>query len=135
MLRTLFGVFIILHGLVHLWPFVLSRGLVEFKPEMGWTGESWLLTGIIGDSATRHLASIVYVLATVMFVASGVGLFARAQWWRSLMLASAVFSALVILTFWDGRAGLLVEKGLVGFLIDMAIIFLLLALKWPPVRS
>jgi hypothetical protein len=129
MLRILFGVFIILHGLVHLWPFVLSRGLVEYKPEMGWTGESWLLTGLVGDSATRLLASIVYVLAAIAFVASGVSLFTRAQWWRPIMLASAVFSAVVILTFWDGRAGLLVEKGLVGFLIDLAIVFLLLVLK------
>lgn len=50
------------------------------------------------------------------------------------MLASAIFSAAVILTFWDGTAGLLVEKGLVGFLIDLAIVFLLLVLKWPAVR-
>jgi len=134
MLRTLFGVFIILHGLVHIWPFVLSRGLVEYKPEMGWTGESWLLTGLVGESATRLLASIVYVVAAVMFVSSGIGLFTRAQWWRPIMLASAIFSAAVILTFWDGRAGLLVEKGLVGFLIDLAIVFLLLVLKWPAVR-
>ena len=134
MLRTLFGVFIILHGLVHFWPFVLSRALVEYKPEMGWTGESWLLTSLVGDSATRLLASIVYVLAAIMFVVSGVGLFTRAQWRSPIMLASAVFSAVVILAFWDGRAGLLVEKGLVGFLIDLAIVFLLLVLKWPAVR-
>jgi hypothetical protein len=134
MLRTFFGIFTILHGLVHLWPFVLSRRLVEFKPAMGWTGESWLLTGVIGDSATRNLASIVYVLAAIGFVVSGVGLFTRARWWRPLMLASAIFSAAVILTFWDGRAGLLVEKGLIGFLIDLAIVFLLLVLRWPAVR-
>lgn len=134
MLRTLFGVFIVLHGLVHLWPFVLSRGLVGFKAEMGWTGDSWLLTSVVGDSATGLLASIVYVVAAITFVASGVGLFTRSSWWRPVMLASAVFSALVILTFWDGATELLVEKGLVGFLIDLAIIFLLLVLKWPAVR-
>ena len=134
MLRTLFAVFTILHGLVHLWPVVLSQGLVEYKPEMGWTGESWLLTGLIGDSATRLVASVVYLVAAVMVVVSGVGLFTGLQWWRPVLLASAVFSAAVILTFWDGRAGLLVEKGLVGLLIDLAIVLLLLVLKWPAVR-
>jgi len=134
MLRTLFAVFTILHGLVHLWPFVLSQGLVEYKPEMGWTGESWLLTGLIGDSATRRIASIVYLVAAVMVVVSGAGLFTGVQWWRFILLASAVLSAAVILTFWDGRAGLLVEKGLVGLLIDLGVVFLLLVLKWPAVR-
>jgi hypothetical protein len=135
MLRMLFGVFVILHGLVHLWPFVLSQGLVEYKPEMGWTGESWILTRVIGDSTTRLLASIVYVLAAIIFVVSGVGLVTRVQWWRPTLVVSALFSAMVILTFWDGSAGLLVEKGLIGFLIDLGIIFLVLVLNWPAVRS
>ena len=134
MLRTIFGVFMILHGLVHLWPFVLSQELVEYKPEMGWTAESWLFTRFIGDSATRLLASVVYVLAAIAFMVSGVGLLARGDWWRPALVASAVFSAAVILSFWDGRAGLLVEKGLVGLLIDLGVIFLLLVLKWPAVR-
>jgi hypothetical protein len=52
MLRFLIGIFIVLHGLVHLWYVVLSQGLVEFEPEMGWTGESWLLSRLLGESAT-----------------------------------------------------------------------------------
>ena len=34
MLRFLIGLFVILHGMVHLWYFTLSQWLVEFKPEM-----------------------------------------------------------------------------------------------------
>jgi len=30
--------FLILHGLVHLWYLVLAFRLVEYKPDMGWTG-------------------------------------------------------------------------------------------------
>jgi hypothetical protein len=40
MLRILFGIFVVLHGLVHLWYVVLSQRLVEFQADMGWTGES-----------------------------------------------------------------------------------------------
>ncbi|MGD2104448.1 MAG: hypothetical protein PVJ55_04950 [Anaerolineae bacterium] len=131
MLRTLFGVFIVLHGLVHLWPFALSRKLVEYEPEMGWTGRSWLFTPIMGDPASRLLASVLYVLATAAFVASAVGLFANVSWWRRAIVASAVFSAAVILSFWDGSPELIVEKGLAGFLIDLGIILLVLVVKWP----
>jgi len=131
MLRTLFGFFTILHGLVHLWPVVLSQGLVEYKPEMGWTGESWLLTTIVGDGATRALASVLYALAMVVFVASGIGLFVSGDWWRPLLVGSAILSAVVILLFWDGTGGQLVEKGLVGFLINVGILLLVLVLNWP----
>lgn len=48
MLRISIGIFMLLHGLVHLWYFVMSRGLVELKPEMGWSGKSWLLTNLLG---------------------------------------------------------------------------------------
>jgi hypothetical protein len=131
MLRTVFGLIVILHGLVHLWPFVLSQGLVEYKPEMGWTGESWLLTRMMGDDATRIAASVLYALATVLFVGSGVGIVGRTEWWRTVVLASSVFSGVVILVFWDGRGGQLVEKGLVGFLIDVAIVILVVVANWP----
>ena len=40
MLRIFIGIFMLLHGLVHLWYFVMSRGLVELKLEMGWSGKS-----------------------------------------------------------------------------------------------
>ena len=49
------GLFIVLHGLVHLWYVVLSQKLVAFQPEMGWVGRSWLLTNVLGDSPTRSL--------------------------------------------------------------------------------
>jgi len=78
-MRSLFTIFILLHGLVHLWYFTLSQGLVAYQPEMGWTGRSWLFSNILGDSTTRTIASVVYVLAAFAFLVSGVGLFARAD--------------------------------------------------------
>jgi hypothetical protein len=134
MLRFLVGIFVILHGLVHLWYVVLSQRLVEFQAEMGWTGRSWLLTGLIGDSSARLLASVVYALAAVAFIGSGIGLFTEGDWWRPIMVGSAIFSAAVVLVFWDGSAGLLVQKGLIGLLIDLGIIFWVLVLKWPAVQ-
>lgn len=38
------AVFLVLHGLVHLWYVVLSQGWVEMEDAMGWNGQSWLLS-------------------------------------------------------------------------------------------
>jgi hypothetical protein len=135
MLRTLFAVVVILHGLVHLWFVVLSQQLVPFQPEMGWTGRSWLFTGLIGDTATRWLATIVYSLATVAFLTGGTGLLTQGTWWRPVLTGAALSSAVAILLFWDGVPALLVQRGLIGFLLDLVILVVVLVLRWPAARS
>jgi hypothetical protein len=131
MLRVLTGLFILLHGLVHLWYFSLSQRLVEFQPEMGWSGRSWILSNLLGDSTTRSLAGVLYVLATIAFVVSGISIFIQAEWWRPVLVASAVFSSVIILLLWDGSTQLLVQKGLIGLIINIVILITLLLLKWP----
>ena len=122
MVRLLVGVVIVLHGLVHIWYFVLARRLIQFKPEMGWFGKSWLFTNLIGDTATRTLASILLLLATAGLSAGGIGFLAQQQWARPVLIASAAVSAIVLLLFWDGSMQFVVQKGLIGLLIDVAII-------------
>jgi hypothetical protein len=131
MLRVLLGILIVLHGLVHLWYFTLSQRVVEFRPEMGWSGRSWVFTNLLGDSTTRTLAGVLYILATLAFVVSGIGIFVRADWWRPALVGSAVFSAAIILLLWDGGMQLIVQKGLIGFLIDLGVLVALLLFKWP----
>jgi hypothetical protein len=131
MFRFLFGIFIVLHGLVHLWYVTLSQGLVEFQAEMGWTGKSWLFSPLFGDGATRSLSTVLYSLAALAFVIGGIGIFAQQAWWRPLVIGSATFSAVIILLFWDGGTQRLVEKGLIGFLINVALLAALLVFDWP----
>ena len=129
MFSILFGVFIVLHGLVHLWFFTLSQGLIELKPDMpdvGWTGKSWLFTSILGDATTRGLASGLYIVATIGFVIGGIGIFGQQEWARMVLVASAALSAAVIILFWDGGLQLVVQKGLIGLLISLAILLALL---------
>jgi hypothetical protein len=116
------GIFLILHGLVHLWYLTLSQGWVEFQPDMGWTGHSWLLSNFLADRVARSLASVLYVLAAVALVVSGVGVLAHAEWVKPLLVISAIFSAVVILVFWDGNTDMIVQKGLLGFIINLVIL-------------
>lgn len=129
MLRFLSAIFIILHGLVHLWYVVLSLELVEFEPEMGWTSQSWLLSRLLGDPATRKLASVLFTLATLVFVVSGAGILFRTGWWPSALLGSAIFSSAIVLLYWDGSLEKIVQKGLVALLINAGVIAAVLVLR------
>ena len=122
MLSNWGGLFIVLHGLVHLWYVVLSQKWVAFQPEMGWTGRSWLLTNVLGDSPTRLLAGLLYVLATIGLVVSGIGVMARGEWWRPVLIGSTILSSVTLLLFWDGSTDLIVQKGLIGLVINGAIL-------------
>lgn len=126
MLKLFVGIFVILHGLVHLWYFALSQRLVEFKPEMGWSGESWLFKHFMGESAIRSLATVFFILIAALFVISGVGFLLNTGWWRLIIITSSILSLLVLLIFWDGNINQLVEKGLIGFLVNIAILVIIL---------
>ncbi|MCL7454159.1 MAG: hypothetical protein M8467_14040 [Anaerolineae bacterium] len=123
--RWALGIFMVLHGLVHLWYLTLSQGLVEFEAEMGWTGRSWLFSAFLGDAAMRWLATALFAVATMGFVAGGLGLVAQQEWWEPVTIVTAAISVVTILLFWDGGMQMLVQKGLIGFLIDIAILLVL----------
>lgn len=128
-MNILTGIFLLLHGLVHLWYFTLSQRLVKFQPEMGWTGESWLLSNILSDSTIRSLASVLFTLAAAAFLVSGIGVFFRTEWVRSVLVGSAVFSSAILILYWDGGMQMLVQKGLIGLLINIAILLVVLLQK------
>ena len=122
------GLFIVLHGLVHLWYVVLSQKLVAFQPAMGWNGRSWLLTNLIGDSPTRSLASLLLILATLGLVLSGIGVMTRGEWWRPVLMGAAILSSVTLIMVWDGSPDLIVQKGLIGLVINVAILIALAVL-------
>jgi hypothetical protein len=130
-LSFIFGIFIVLHGLVHLLYFGQSARLFELRPSMIWPDGSWACSRILGDEATRTLASISYVLSAIGFVAGGIGILVRQAWWRPVVVASAAFSAVMIILFWDGEMQMLDDKGGIGLLINLAILAALLVLQWP----
>lgn len=130
-LRVFFGIIVLLHGLVHLWFVALAQQWFPYEPEMGWTGESWLFTPLIGDAATRMLSSGLYVLVTLAFVVGAIGMFAQAAWWQTLLVFAAACSTFFILLFFDGKLDMIVQKGLIAVLINAAILVALLVFNWP----
>jgi hypothetical protein len=131
MLNIIIGVFFVLHGLVHLLYFGQSRRLFELQPGMLWPDGSWVFSRLLGDRATRLLASSACVLAAIGFVAGGIGVLVSQSWWRPIILGGATFSTVVYVLFWDGRLQKLHDKGAIAILINIAILFAMLVLRWP----
>jgi hypothetical protein len=131
MLRFVVGVFIVLHGLVHLLYFGQSWRLFELQPGMVWPEGSWAFSNLLGNEATRLLASISCVLAAIGFAAGGLGILVGQGWWRPVVLASAAFSAVVFFLFWDGKLQKLANQGAIAILINVAILVAVLIFHWP----
>ena len=131
MLRFIVGVFIVLHGLVHLLYAGQSRRLFELRPGMVWPDGSWAFSALLGDGRTRLLASVSCTLAAVGFVAGGVGILAGQAWWRSVTVGVTVLSTVLYVLLWDGALQNLDDKGAAGLLINAAILTAILVFRWP----
>ncbi len=131
MKEIIFGVFIVLHGLVHLLYFGQSARRFELQPGMTWPDGSWAFSELLGDNDTRKLASIFCILAAGGFVIGGAGVFFGQSWWRTVVVASSAFSGLLYILFWNGQLQKLPNQGAVGLLIDIVILLAILVFRWP----
>ncbi len=130
MWNIILGIFLILHGGVHLLYAGQSGRYFELRPGMTWPDGSWLFSKLLGDEATRLSATISLALVALGFIVGGAGLFFRQEWWRPAVIGATALSVLIFILLWDGRFQALDAKGGVGLLIDLAILALILILKW-----
>ncbi|MBN1315962.1 MAG: hypothetical protein JXA42_10855 [Anaerolineales bacterium] len=131
MLQIIFGIFVVLHGLVHLLYFGHSARYFEMKPGMPWPDGSWAFSRILGDDTTRNLASILLIASALIFVAGGAGIFFKQEWHRTVIVIATVLSSITYLLLWDGAWQNLDGKGFVGILINVGILIVALVLHWP----
>ena len=131
MLRYMIGVFIVLHGLVHLLYFGQSRRLFELQPGMTWPDRSWAFSRLLGEEATRWLAGIACILAAIGFIVGSAAILLGQAWWRPVIVGAAAFSASVFFFFWNGKAQNLSQQGAIAILINLAILVYVLVLQWP----
>ena len=122
MLPIIWGILLILHGLVHLLYFGQSARFFNLTPNMVWPDGSWAFSKLLGDHGARTLASALCILAAVGFVSGGLGVIFGQPWWRLVAGSSAVLSAVLYILFWNGRLEHLDNQGGIGLLIDVAIL-------------
>lgn len=123
MLKIGIGIFIVLHGLVYLLYFGLSRKLFELdKPLVGFPERSWLFSKFLNESAVRSLASLLFALTILILVVSGTLFLFDVNGWRSVLMFAAVFASVTTILFWDGKLQRLPDKGFIGVLINVVIL-------------
>jgi hypothetical protein len=124
LVTILFGIFLIMHGLVHLLYAGQSMRKFELRPGMSWPDSSWLITRLPGEVPGRLLVCISLALVTFGFVAGGLGLFLGQAWWRPLTVGAAILSTAIYSVCWDGNLKSLSDNGGIGVLINFSILFL-----------
>lgn len=125
-MKTILSVFIILHGLVHIWYILIINRIVDFTPNMGWTGKSWLFSQCFSENSLRYMAIILYLLVTLLFMISGLAILINIEWQKTIITVAALLSSLTIIIFFDGKFELLVQKGFLGLIINLIIISIIL---------
>jgi hypothetical protein len=116
----------ILHGLVHGLYFGQSARLFELQPGMVWPDGSWAFSKNFEEKAVRALASLLFLLAGLGFIAGGIFALAGQAIWRPAVMVSCLYSSLIYILFWDGKFSKLHDMGGIGILINIAIFFALI---------
>ena len=124
-------IFFVLHAMVHLLYAGQAMRFFELRPGMLWPDGAWLFSRLLGIELIRLLAAISLALTALGYAAGGLGLFLRQEWWHPAAVGAAIVSSLIYILLWDGKLQDLPEKGGVGILINLAILALVLGLKWP----
>jgi hypothetical protein len=131
MIRTISGIFLIAHGLVHAGLFAApDPNDPESSPAafLTSTARSWLFNRIEAAAATAQRTGIILVvLSTVGFVLVGLGILGvpgLSEIWRMISVISAAVSLLLLIIFWHPWL-------VVGVLIDMFVLLSVLLLQWP----
>jgi hypothetical protein len=125
------GIFFVLHAMVHLLYAGQAMRFFELRPGMLWPDGAWLFSRLLGNELIRLLATISLALTALGYAAGGLGLFLRQEWWRPAAAGAAIVSSLIYILFWDGKLHDLPEKGGIGILINLAILAVILVLRWP----
>jgi hypothetical protein len=99
MARIVIGLVLIAHGIGH------SMGLLQvFKVATvnpAWNGDSWLLSGFAGPTATQAIGAVLWTVAMLGFAAVGAVVLGwlPETWWVPLAVAASVASLAGLLVF------------------------------------
>lgn len=131
MLIFFFGIFVVLHGLVHLLYLGQSQRYFELQPGMTWPDGAWAFSRLMGGEVTRSLASLLCLLAAAILVLGGIGILAKWGLSRQILVGGAVISTFSYLLLWNGKLKGLDQQGGIGILINLALLAVLLIFRWP----
>jgi hypothetical protein len=129
-LRYLIAAILLVHGLGHVLGVMAA---LKLSNQENWSSRSWLLTGLIGDTASRVVSFVLFGAALIGFVAAALALMGWLlphEWWRSMSVVSSLISLVALGLFWNAFPSLIPNKiGAVA--VNIAVLLCLLWLDWP----
>jgi hypothetical protein len=126
LVRIVVALVILVHGIGHVLFLASCLGMAQWGQE----AHSWLLTRTLGDGPTRAIGALVWLAVIAGFAAAAVGLLVGQGWWRSVAVGSAGVSLFALALFAGGIGR---QPLLSAGLMDVAILVLLLWVRWPSV--
>jgi hypothetical protein len=124
-MNVLLALVVLFHGLGH----VLFLGpTIRLANWADQTGHSWLVTPVLGDTATVLVGGTIWIATIALFLGGVGGFLAGQDWWRTVTVAAAVLSIIGIALMWDGIAP---TNALFALAVDGLILGSLLWLHWP----
>lgn len=130
-MRFIIGILLILHGIVYLLYFGQSVKLFELRPGMVWPEGSWAFSPMFSVGTVRLLGGIFCIIGAACFLAGGIGILAAQLWWRPPVIAAAVFLSVIFILMWNGGMQNFGDKGGIGIIINIVILYALLIFKFP----
>ncbi|WP_372949152.1 hypothetical protein [Mariniphaga sp.] len=128
-MKVIIGIFIMLHGLVHLFYFAHSKRIFELRPGFEWPDNSWVLAKFMGTDTIRTIASLMCILVAAAFAISGIAYITNEVWTLKLIQISAILSTVIFILFWDGRLIKLDNQGAIAIIINISIWFVVSLLQ------
>ena len=129
MLKIVIALILFAHGVGH------SLGLLQvFKVASvnpAWNGDSWLLTGVLGPTATQAVGAILWAAAMVGFVALAAIVLGwlPESWWAPLAIGASVASLAGLLLF---PIAFPTFSSIGAFAVDAAVLVAVLVFHWVP---
>ena len=130
-LRIIIAIVLIGHGIGHVLGVLAAFG-VKLTPTH--SAKSWLLTGALGEMVSRGLAFVIFLAATLGFIAAGLGMFGwlvPESLWQQLAIWASVISLVGLILFINAFPTFF-PNWIGANAVNVAVLVLLLLAHWPP---
>ena len=138
-LRFIIAAVLIFHGIGHAMGVLSALPLLKKDDESqagfmkNWSSDSWLLTDALGKGVTRVTCIVLYALALIGFIVTGLSLLDWVlphDWWRTAAIVSSAISLLALALHWNALMLLFPHK-IGAIAINVATLVCLLGANWP----
>ena len=129
MWNTLFGILLILHGLVFIM-FLVYVKLPGDEGYFGWSRKSWLLDRFLDEKIVKIIGIVLWILVLISFFGTGIVILVKHESWRIIDIIASFISLFAFILFWNELKPK-PKYFILGPIIAIVNIIALLIVKWP----